>query len=133
MNYINILLAQIINITLSLLITEIIDIYLISSMTAALMLYVANLITFSFILRKPEPQILDFTTQQNKLFTVLADTFAIHFAGTSMWKIYFKTIAKVRSGAADQLPEVHMCFISRIRICNLHYRHWMPYLAYLYI
>lgn len=55
----------------------------------------------------PEPQILDYRTQQYKLFPYLAASFAERFAGIRLWKMYRDVVSELAGGDLERLPELH--------------------------
>ncbi|KRT79485.1 hypothetical protein AMK59_7150, partial [Oryctes borbonicus] len=55
----------------------------------------------------PEPQILDFVTQQYKLFPQLSTYFALHHSGLWLWDMYNNVTSELESGQLDRLPELH--------------------------
>lgn len=55
----------------------------------------------------PEPQILDFKTQQHKLFPLLAQSFAFNFAGQRLRQIFAEVMAEVKTGSFTRLIEAH--------------------------
>lgn len=54
-----------------------------------------------------EPQILDFQTQQFKLFPLLASAYAYWFAGLKMRETYFMLNYEIQQGNIESLPELH--------------------------
>ncbi|KAF7991392.1 hypothetical protein HCN44_002954 [Aphidius gifuensis] len=54
-----------------------------------------------------ECQIIDFVTQQYKLFPNLATSFAILLASTAIWDMYNKVSVELNEGALERLPELH--------------------------
>ena len=54
----------------------------------------------------PEPQILDFQTQQYKLLPLLATAYALMFVGRHMRDVYFQTNYEIQQGNVELLPEV---------------------------
>ncbi|XP_048673482.1 peroxisomal acyl-coenzyme A oxidase 1 isoform X2 [Caretta caretta] len=56
---------------------------------------------------EPEPQILDYQTQQYKLFPLLATAFAFHFVGAYMKKTYQRITGDINQGDLSELPELH--------------------------
>ncbi|XP_072239611.1 peroxisomal acyl-coenzyme A oxidase 1 isoform X2 [Leuresthes tenuis] len=56
---------------------------------------------------EPEPQILDFQTQQYKLFPLLAMAYAFTFVGQYMTKIYHRISGDISQGDFSELPELH--------------------------
>uniref|UniRef100_A0A8C4NGW4 Acyl-coenzyme A oxidase n=1 Tax=Eptatretus burgeri TaxID=7764 RepID=A0A8C4NGW4_EPTBU len=55
----------------------------------------------------PEPQILDYQTQQHKLLPLLATTYAFHFIGNYVSKMYQNISESVDAGNYSQLNELH--------------------------
>lgn len=56
--------------------------------------------------REPEPQILDFQTQQYKLFPLLATAYAFIFVGQYMKDTYSRISGDINQGDFSELPEV---------------------------
>lgn len=56
--------------------------------------------------REPEPQILDYQTQQHKLFPVLAMAYAFTFVGQYMKQTYNRISGDIHAGDFSELPEV---------------------------
>nr|XP_026497075.1 probable peroxisomal acyl-coenzyme A oxidase 1 [Vanessa tameamea]XP_026497076.1 probable peroxisomal acyl-coenzyme A oxidase 1 [Vanessa tameamea] len=56
---------------------------------------------------EPESQVLDYVTQQHKLFISIASSHAFRVLGQWMWKTYTKVMAEIGDGNMDQLPELH--------------------------
>ncbi|KAE8576962.1 hypothetical protein XENTR_v10004383 [Xenopus tropicalis] len=56
---------------------------------------------------EPEPQILDFQTQQYKLFPLLATAYAFQFVGSYMSHTYHRISAEIQAGNLNELPELH--------------------------
>ncbi|KAK1330812.1 hypothetical protein QTO34_008750 [Cnephaeus nilssonii] len=56
---------------------------------------------------EPEPQILDFQTQQYKLFPLLATAYAFHFVGAYMKETYHRINEDIGHGDLSELPELH--------------------------
>nr|CAI5843398.1 unnamed protein product [Callosobruchus analis] len=56
---------------------------------------------------EPEPQILDFVTQQYKLFPNIASCFAFQYAATWLWDTYNNITEELETGQLDNLPELH--------------------------
>lgn len=67
-----------------------------------------NSVFFScaFYYREPEPQILDYQTQQYKLFPFLATAYAFHFVGAYMKDTYHRITGDINQGDLSELPEV---------------------------
>ncbi|XP_048222379.1 peroxisomal acyl-coenzyme A oxidase 1 isoform X1 [Perognathus longimembris pacificus] len=55
----------------------------------------------------PEPQILDFQTQQYKLFPLLATAYAFQFVGRFMKETYYRVNEGIGQGDLTELPELH--------------------------
>ncbi|XP_061628329.1 peroxisomal acyl-coenzyme A oxidase 1 isoform X2 [Phyllopteryx taeniolatus] len=55
----------------------------------------------------PEPQILDYQTQQYKLFPVLAMAYAFTFVGQYMNQMYHRITGDINQGDFSELPELH--------------------------
>lgn len=56
---------------------------------------------------QPEPQILDFVTQQYKLFPNLAACFAFQFCANWLWEVYNEVTSELEAGKLRNLPELH--------------------------
>uniref|UniRef100_A0A670IFA0 Acyl-coenzyme A oxidase n=1 Tax=Podarcis muralis TaxID=64176 RepID=A0A670IFA0_PODMU len=56
---------------------------------------------------EPEPQILDYQTQQYKLFPLLATAYAFHFVGAYMKDTYRRITGNINDGDLSELPELH--------------------------
>uniref|UniRef100_A0A8C6TUY4 Acyl-coenzyme A oxidase n=1 Tax=Neogobius melanostomus TaxID=47308 RepID=A0A8C6TUY4_9GOBI len=56
---------------------------------------------------EPEPQILDYQTQQYKLFPLLATAYAFTFVGQYMSQIYHRITGDINQGDFNELPELH--------------------------
>ncbi|XP_056135593.1 peroxisomal acyl-coenzyme A oxidase 1 isoform X2 [Lampris incognitus] len=56
---------------------------------------------------EPEPQILDYQTQQYKLFPLLATAYAFHFVGQYMNNTYHRITGDISQGDFSELPELH--------------------------
>lgn len=55
---------------------------------------------------EPEPQILDYQTQQYKLFPLLAMSYAFTFVGQYMKETYHRITGDINQGDFSELPEV---------------------------
>jgi hypothetical protein len=75
----------------------------------------ANILLF-ICFRDPEPQILDYRTQQYKLFPYLAASFAGRFAAIRLWNMYQDIVSELAGGDLERLPEVK-CFICLCAYC----------------
>uniref|UniRef100_A0AAQ6IE07 Acyl-coenzyme A oxidase n=1 Tax=Anabas testudineus TaxID=64144 RepID=A0AAQ6IE07_ANATE len=56
---------------------------------------------------EPEPQILDYQTQQYKLFPLLAMSYAFAFVGQYMKQTYHRITGDINQGDFSELPELH--------------------------
>ncbi|CAH2302138.1 peroxisomal acyl-coenzyme A oxidase 1 isoform X2 [Pelobates cultripes] len=56
---------------------------------------------------EPEPQIMDFQTQQYKLFPLLATAYAFQFVGSYMHQTYHRITGDIQQGNLNELPELH--------------------------
>ncbi|XP_066443576.1 peroxisomal acyl-coenzyme A oxidase 1 isoform X2 [Eleutherodactylus coqui] len=56
---------------------------------------------------EPEPQILEFQTQQYKLFPLLATAYAFQFVGSYMNQTYHRITGDIHQGNLSELPELH--------------------------
>ena len=73
----------------------------------------------------PEPQILDYQTQQHKLLPLLATTYAFHFIGNYVSKMYQNISESVDAGNYSQLNEVNTAHFPVEYPANLKSRDWM--------
>ncbi|XP_013176608.1 PREDICTED: probable peroxisomal acyl-coenzyme A oxidase 1 [Papilio xuthus] len=56
---------------------------------------------------EPEPQILDYVTQQHKLFIAIASSHAFYINAMWLWEIYYSVTSQLAGGNLDNLPELH--------------------------
>ncbi|XP_045771127.1 probable peroxisomal acyl-coenzyme A oxidase 1 isoform X1 [Maniola jurtina] len=56
---------------------------------------------------EPEPQILDYPTQQHKLFICIATAHAFQLTASWLWNTYEVVMADMKKGNVDALPELH--------------------------
>ncbi|ENN81096.1 probable peroxisomal acyl-coenzyme A oxidase 1 [Dendroctonus ponderosae] len=56
---------------------------------------------------EPETQILDYVTQQHKLFPNIATCFAFQYAANWIWDVYNDVSSQLETGKLDNLPELH--------------------------
>lgn len=56
---------------------------------------------------EPEPQILDYVTQQHKLFIGIASVHAYKLTSDWIWNMYNNVTAELEAGDLDRLPELH--------------------------
>ncbi|KAJ8736598.1 hypothetical protein PYW08_007254 [Mythimna loreyi] len=54
-----------------------------------------------------EPQILDYVTQQHKLFIAIATAHALQLCSTWLWESFSAVLAQMKGGNTDTLPEFH--------------------------
>ena len=52
---------------------------------------------------------IDYQTQQYKLFPLIASAYAFLFSGAELREIYFRTNSEIQQGNVDMLPEVSEC------------------------
>ena len=55
----------------------------------------------------PEPQVMDYQTQQHKLYPYLAMASGFRFVAKELFELYFKGMAGVKSGDDTLIPELH--------------------------
>ncbi|XP_035658832.1 peroxisomal acyl-coenzyme A oxidase 1-like isoform X2 [Branchiostoma floridae] len=55
----------------------------------------------------PEPQVLDYVTQQYKLFPYLAAAYAFWLTGQTMMSVYMTSSSRISKGDISVLPELH--------------------------
>lgn len=56
---------------------------------------------------EPEAQIIDYITQQYKLFPHISSYFAFRYCATWIWDMYNNVSSELEAGQLDQLPELH--------------------------
>ncbi|XP_067010660.2 acyl-coenzyme A oxidase 1 [Anabrus simplex] len=56
---------------------------------------------------EPEPQIIDYRTQQYKLFPNIAACFAMKFSALWLWDMYNNVTSELEAGDTERLPELH--------------------------
>lgn len=56
---------------------------------------------------EPEPQIIDYTVQQYKLFPLIATYYAFHYSATWLWVVFNDVTSELETGQLDKLPELH--------------------------
>jgi len=54
-----------------------------------------------------EVQIIDYLTQQHKLFPYLAATYVMHFAGLQVMRMYHDNLKRISQGDMSQMAELH--------------------------
>lgn len=57
-----------------------------------------------------EPQIIDYVTQQYKLFPQIATYFAYYFNARWIWDLYNNVNSELQAGQLDRLPEVRKIY-----------------------
>jgi acyl-CoA oxidase len=57
-------------------------------------------------IREPETQVLDYQTQQYKLFPLLASAYAMKLTCHHIWKLYDEVSREVSKGNIESLQEV---------------------------
>eukprot|EP00475_Leptophrys_vorax_P021923 TRINITY_DN2979_c0_g1_i2.p1 TRINITY_DN2979_c0_g1~~TRINITY_DN2979_c0_g1_i2.p1 ORF type:complete len:685 (-),score=208.09 TRINITY_DN2979_c0_g1_i2:62-1846(-) len=62
---------------------------------------------FSEFSPKVEVRVIDYQTQQHKLFPLLAQAFMLHFTGNAMRAMYEKNYQMVNKGDLSMMPELH--------------------------
>lgn len=72
--------------------------------------------------REPEPQILDYQTQQYKLFPLLATAYAFHFVGAYIKNTYQRISGDISDGDLSELPEVLCPLLVRCKVSLQHGR-----------
>ena len=56
---------------------------------------------------EPEPQIIEYRTQQYKLFPAIATVFALRYAAMWLWDVYNSVSSDLEHGDMEKLPEVN--------------------------
>ena len=84
-----------------------------------MLVFIIALHKFSF--RAPEPLIIEYQAQQNKLFPPLAATFAFHFAAKQLMALYRSATVDIGIGDLRQLPDVFFPKVKMVILysCNL--------------
>lgn len=67
---------------------------------------------------EPEPQILDYRTQQYKLFPSLATSFAFRFTANWLWNLYNEVNVELEKGTLGRLPELHALSCCLKAVCT---------------
>jgi hypothetical protein len=62
----------------------------------------------NFHFRGEEPQVIDYQTQQEKLFPLLASTYALYFTGDVMLMEYMRINADMEKGIFDEMAAVNI-------------------------
>ena len=63
-----------------------------------------------------EPMIIEYQTQQAKLFPLLAATYAYWFIGTKIRNLYSDVQAEIMRGSTESLPEVQLAALLAIYV-----------------
>ncbi|KAG6557960.1 hypothetical protein Mapa_000139 [Marchantia paleacea] len=58
---------------------------------------------------KPETQVIEYATQQSRLFPLIASAYAFRFVGEWMKSLYDDVLARLAANDFSTLPEVHAC------------------------
>ncbi|XP_037941254.1 probable peroxisomal acyl-coenzyme A oxidase 1 [Teleopsis dalmanni] len=66
----------------------------------------------------PEPQIMDHTTQQLKLFPQIAKAIVIKTTGDNVWNMYSNVSGELEQGILERLPEMHALSCCLKAICS---------------
>lgn len=67
---------------------------------------------------QPEPQIIEYVTQQHKLFIGIATSHVFRMAGMWLWASYSKVIKDIGKGNMEQLPELHALACCLKAVCS---------------
>ncbi|XP_001361780.1 probable peroxisomal acyl-coenzyme A oxidase 1 [Drosophila pseudoobscura] len=67
---------------------------------------------------QPEPQIMDHTTQQLKLFPQIAKSIVFKTTGDGIWNMYNVLSGEIEQGNLDRLPEMHALSCCLKAICS---------------
>lgn len=67
---------------------------------------------------EPEPQIMDYKTQQYKLFPNIAAVYCFRLAANWLWNMYNNVTAELESGDLDRLPELHAIACCMKAVCT---------------
>ena len=65
-----------------------------------------------------EPQVLDYQTQQMKLFPAISTAYALFFAGSAMRSIYMDIMSAVQAGDTSRMPEVRSAMCHSVLIMS---------------
>ena len=69
---------------------------------------------------EPEPQILDYTTQQHKLFIAIASSHAFRVTGWWLWELYSGVMKEIAENNVERLGEVYQ-LIENASIINIFF------------
>ncbi|XP_004932403.1 probable peroxisomal acyl-coenzyme A oxidase 1 isoform X2 [Bombyx mori] len=67
---------------------------------------------------EPEPAIIEYVTQQHKLFIAIATSHAYRVTGNWLWNTYSKVTSDMGKGNLDQLPELHALACCLKAVCS---------------
>nr|CAD7263258.1 unnamed protein product [Timema shepardi] len=67
---------------------------------------------------EPEPQIMDYRTQQYKLFPNIASCLAMRFAAMWLWNLYNNITSELEEGDMERLPELHALACCLKSVCS---------------
>ncbi len=67
---------------------------------------------YAYIHRTKEIQVIDYQTQQFKLFPLIATAYALLKAGQYMMRMFIQCRAEISEGNLESLPEVSQCLPS---------------------
>lgn len=68
--------------------------------------------------KEPEPQIMDHTTQQLKVFPIIAKAIVFKANGENIWNMYNTISGEIETGALERLPEMHALSCCLKAICS---------------
>ncbi|XP_026759158.2 probable peroxisomal acyl-coenzyme A oxidase 1 [Galleria mellonella] len=67
---------------------------------------------------QPEPQILDYVTQQHKIFISIATGHAFRIVGRWLWNTMMQVLQNISEGKMEQLPELHAISCCMKAVCS---------------
>ncbi|XP_004932401.1 probable peroxisomal acyl-coenzyme A oxidase 1 [Bombyx mori] len=67
---------------------------------------------------QPEPQIIEYVTQQHKLFIAVATSHVYRITGHWLWDTYYKVTSDLDKGNLEQLPELHAVSCCLKAVCS---------------
>lgn len=67
---------------------------------------------------KPEPQVLDHVTQQNKLFPNIARSVIFKLTADYIWEMYNQVTSELNDGNLERLPELHALSCCLKAVCT---------------
>lgn len=68
--------------------------------------------------RAPEMAVLDYATVRARLFPLLATAFALHYTGSWLWDLYWKTRQEIEAGNTSQLASIHVLSSGLKSLCT---------------